>query len=291
MASAGVSALAIVLIAGIALPAFAQEDARLFERAREQLEAMVRVNPADFKARSLLGRAYALQGHYDKALEQYRQAATLGDQSVHLLVADVLADRGEDAAAREAYETARLHAKRGGDALRAAEADLGLAQLDLLRGDLDKVLAAVERVQGGDKQAASRLRARLLALQSAARAGQVLKEGPVAVWTDGARAREALERALSVDDSDPRVLYALGRFYLEAPPGFGDRDRAELLMARAAKLRRANAVYRAWHIHALAIRGRQTEAQTELEAFEAAFGGSPAARAVADRLRRGEPPF
>ena len=287
-------ALALLVAAGACLgagPALAQDDGKLMDRAREQLEAAVRGNPSDFKARTLLGRSFSLLGQYDQALDQFKAAAALGDPSALLLAADALADRGDPAAAFDSYESAKLAAKRAGDAGRQAEAELGIAQVETSRGNHRKALDIVTRLQGGDRQVVNRIRARLLALSGAARTGLVLQEGPVAIWTEGARAREALERALSVDENDATVLYALGRFYLEAPPGFGDNEKAELLLGRAAKVRPGNVLFHAWHLRALQLRGKSGGLEAELTTFEKAFGTLPAGKAMAERLKNGDPPI
>jgi len=278
------------MVAFAAVPAFSQEDNRLLEGAREQLEAAVRRNPADFKARTLLGKAYWLVGAFDKALEQFKQAATLGDLGALLYTADALTERGDLVAARDAYETARMAARRTQDAGRQAEAQLGLAHVELLRGAYEKALTSLDAVQNGDKQAAMRLRGRLFALRNAVRAGQVLQEGMVAMWTEGARAREALNNALALDENDARILYALGRFYLEAPAGFGDPEHAEILLARAVKVRPGNVIYRAWWIRTLQQRGKEVEASREIANFEQAYAAYPASRPIVERLKEGRAP-
>lgn len=282
-----------ILAAFPALPALAQEDGKLMERAIAQLEAVVRGNPADFKARTLLGRSYWLLGQHEKALEQFRAAAALGDSSAWLLAAEAHLDRAEPGAALAAFESARASlASRGSpDPVRSAEIDLGIARVELVRGNYQRAVEILERVEKGDRQAVNRMRARLLALEGVARAGLVLREGPVAIWTEGARAREWLERSLAVDENDAWVLFALGKFYLEAPPGFGDAEKAALLFSRATRVRPGNLYFRAWKVRTLQqIRGREAGGASELEAFEKEFGTLPGGRAMAEKLRRGEPP-
>jgi tetratricopeptide (TPR) repeat protein len=278
------------MVAFVAPPVFSQEDPRLLEGAREQLEAAVRRNPADFKARTLLGKAYSLAGAFDKALEQFKQAATLGDLNALLFTAEALTERGDLVAARDAFETARLAARRAQDPGRQAEAELGLAHVEFLRGAYEKALSSLDAVQNGDKQAAMRLRGRLFAMRNAVRAGQVLQEGMVAMWTEGAKAREALSNALALDENDARTLYALGRFYLEAPAGFGDLERAEVLLGRAVKVRPGNVIYRAWWIRTLAQRGKDAETSREIATFEQAFSAYPASKAIVERLKEGRAP-
>lgn len=283
----------VLLAAGIALlatPALAQDDGKLMDRAVAQLEAAVRSNPSDFKARTLLGRSYALLGQHDRALDQYKAAASLGDFSALLLSAEAYADRGDAQAAVAAYDAARLSARRAGDALRICEIDLGLAELELAKGNARKAAEVLDRIHAGDRQVVNTVRARLLALQGAARARMVLQEGPVAVWTEGARAREALEHALAVDESDPVVLFALGRFFLEAPPGYADPDKAALLLGRAAKVRPANVFYQAWRVRSLQVRGKAADSAAEVATFEKAFATSPLGKAMAEKLKSGAAP-
>lgn len=230
-------------------------------------------------------------GQFEKALGHLRAAASTGDSIAMMQVGTIFLNRADFLAALDAFESARLSAKRTGDVALVAEADLGIAELEYVRGNLPRAIEIAKRLGDPQRQTPARSRSAATALLAACEAADIVKRGPVSVWTEGYRVREGLERVLRTDEGDPLVAYALGRFYLDSPPGFGDLDRAETLLARAAQGRRDNAVFRAMLIHVIHLRGRLKEGQRELELFERSFGRLPGAQELVERLKKGLNPL
>ena len=282
-------ALALVVPA----PALAQtSDAVLLERARDQLEEAVRRNPGDYQAHVLLARTYSKAGMSEEAIIQYKIAAFGGDPRVMVEKADALADRADFTQALSAYEDAASGAKRKGDADSQIWSELGIAQASFELGRFERALELADRLEAGPpKPLSGRQKAKLYTIRGEVQGERARKEGFISVATIAPKVRGILEKGISYDPEYPRGHYALGRFFLQGPPGFSDKGKAEQMLAKATKMRRTDFTVRAWYIRALQENGKDDPSRTELAAFKKDFGAHGGARAMASRLEQGKDPM
>ncbi|MBI6545507.1 MAG: tetratricopeptide repeat protein [Cyanobacteria bacterium NC_groundwater_1444_Ag_S-0.65um_54_12] len=276
----------------LAAPVIATPDDQLLALAKQQLEQAVRQNPSDQAARHLLARTYELTNNHEQAMEQYRLASAEGGVEVMLEKADVHYYRREFAEALDSYVAALAAAKKAGDLTRQIAAELGVAHAELDLGRYKKSIEICERLESSPpRPLTNQEKGRVYTIMGGSQGLQAKREGLMAMLTIGPRVRGTLEKAVEYDPEQARGVYALGRYFLEAPSVLGDKAKGEQLIARAVRLKKSDLAIRAWYIRALHERGKNPEKETEIAAFEKDFAGIPAAQAILQKLKDGQPPF
>lgn len=110
--------------------------------ARASLEEALKINPADVRALSVLMQSYDMQKQTAAALDKVKEYAARQPDSapVQEFLGSILFVRGDNAGARNAFQAAKA-----ADA-RSAQANLGLAQVDVAQGKLDDAQRQLEAV-------------------------------------------------------------------------------------------------------------------------------------------------
>lgn len=166
-----------------------------------------------------------------------------------------------------------------------AHAYLWLDRIEDAEKQANKTIAAWE---GKDPDRA--LWARLLVALGGAQGLRAKKEGGWAALKDGLAVRGTFERALRADPDGAVPLYALGRYYLEAPALAGGDPRKGLEYVRRAMRRDPEShAMRAYYVQVLAQQGQKDAARAELVAYQRQFSDVPGAllavQSLAARIR------
>jgi len=150
---------------------------------------------------------------------------------------------------------------------------LWLDRLDEAERQADKTIAAWEG-KNPDKV----LWAKLLVGLGAVQGLKVKKEGLVAALKYGLAIRGTFEQACAADPTGALPLYALGRYYLEAPVvAGGDPQKGLELVRKAIRRDPESYVARAFYVECLLQVGRKDDAREELTAYQRHFADVPAA--------------
>ena len=216
-------------------------------------------------------RSLYKSGHFAAAR---RAASRLPADSVETLdvrgdlafyVGDYSAAAGYFARAR-AKDSKDVHAIRG----------LGSVDVHLARFD-----AALSLARAGLKLKVSRGdRSRLLTVLGGA---QGLKADRGSLFDKikyGPRVLGTLKQAVALDSQNAAAVYAIGRFYLEAPGVVGGNpSKAVPTLERAVRLDPYDFLHDAWLIRAYEKTGQSARATSEISSYKRKFGGLPAAMA------------
>lgn len=207
-----------------------------FSQAQQVLESALAKDPDSFSANLMMGQVLDHMAEFEQALKVFKKVADANPDS---LEAQVWLGSGYLAA--EKY--------------------------DLCVSVSEKAIAKFEK-KATDQELLSRLYVNLaggLGLKSK-------REGFFAMIQFGTKVRGNLEKALSIN-SNSRTLYALGRYYVEAPgPVGGDPKKGVPLISKALQLEPKHPAIRANHIRGLIAAGQKAEAKEQWAKFKADFG-------------------
>lgn len=184
---------------------------------------------------------------------------------------------GDDQAAFECLRRAAMtHAESLEAQVMLVHANLWLGRFDDAERQAARTMA---RWQGRDPDPV--LWSRLLVGLAGARGLRIRREGLWAAVRYGTAIRSTLEKAYALDPDGLMPMYALGRYFLEAPPVIGgDPPRGLALIRRAAGRDPDNYGVRADFVRYLIRSDRKAEARAELAAYGRAFADVPRALAV-----------
>ncbi len=235
-------AAAVLLVLGF----LTWEQVGVWKDSRTLAEHALAIAPDDAVAHDLLGFELAKEGKLDEAAAHFRRALdhAPGDFDAASRLADVLSKQGNDAEAEAVLRRAIAVSPRIGALARR------LAIVLEQQGRFAEALAEAERAVAADPSDADALHVRAIAHEGLGRLPE---------------ARSDLERALELtaESSETAILsMRLARLLLKA----GDLDGAERAIARAIAADPSNAEARRGRARILLLRGRESEAASDLEA-------------------------
>ncbi|HEY9856168.1 MAG TPA: tetratricopeptide repeat protein [Stenomitos sp.] len=219
------------------------------------------------------------QHHFKEAEQTLNSVLEMDpdDLGANLRMGDLKVYCGDEkAAAAYIKRAAAAHPKDLEAQVMLVHAYLWLERLEEAEHQANKTIAAWEG-KNPDKV----LWARLLVALGAVQGLKVKKEGLVAALRYGMGIRGIFEQACAADPEGALPLYALGRYYLEAPAVAGGDSRKGLELVRKAIRRDPEShVARAFYIQYLLQIGKKDEAREELAAYQRQFGDVPRALAA-----------
>jgi len=216
-----------------------------FAEAEQTLSAMLEKAPQDLDANLQMGYLKQYCGDPNAGAAYIKRAATAHPRSleaqVMLVHAYLWLDRMEDAERQATKTVAAWEGKNP-----------------------DKVLWA-----------------KLLVGLGGAQGLRIKKEGLWAALKYGLAIRGTFEKAREADPDGAIPLYALGRFYLEAPAvAGGDPQKGLELLRKAIRRDPENYMTRAFYLQHLVQSGKRDEAHDELAAYQRLFADVPGAMAA-----------
>lgn len=209
------------------------------------------------------------QGRFGQAQKSLEQALAKDPQSLEANIAfgELLEYMGES---KEALKYFKAAAEAHPEELWAHVAlGAGLLNADKYDQSMDVSEKAISKFEkkATDKELLSRLWVNLAGAQGL----KAKREGVFAMIRFGTAVRGNLEKALSID-SNSRTLYALGRYYVEAPGAVGGDPKKGLpLLSKAIKLEPTYYAIQANYLRGLIASGQKAEAKEAWSRFRADF--------------------
>lgn len=279
-------AAALLLVALPARAAAGKTEAAAFEKTffanqfaklQANAQAALKANPKDLTAEAYLGRALYKQGKWDAARAALAKAGTRDLEGV-LANADFLLYVGEIAGATGLFQKARQLDPGH------SHAAYGLGSCDLETGAFDQAYDLAQGAEGMAAREGTYQQSRILSILGGAQGLKADHGSLMDKLRFGPRVRSTLERALSLAPNNPNAIYAIARFYLEAPGPIGGSPAKSV-----AFFEKAMAVdpyfYKAheWYVRALLATGKAARAHEQLAMYRRKFAGLTAPiREVAD---------
>lgn len=213
-----------------------------FGGAHAAAEQQLKRTPEDFDAQMAMGRVQDAMGDYDEALDSYKKCVRL----------------------------------KGGD----FRAQIMVAHAQLMLDHYDRARELCEELEShpGFKTAPAWYRSELYTTKGGALGIKSQREGVWAMLRYGLGVRHEFERSLELDPDNPRGLYALGRYFLEAPgPVGGDAEKGTALLTKATRDDPSDFVIRGYYVRGL-LKTAPAQAKEEAGRFFKDFGELAEAR-------------